>query len=171
MSKDRIPKEMQPAYDTLAEMIGRCCVEALDDEYRVLCLRAAAALCRKRPSPLSRGKLNAWACGIVYAMGQVNFLFDPSRKPRVSAGDLCAMFGLGKSTGSAKAREVSKMLRTHPLDPNWCIPSKLDENPLAWMIEVDGFVMDARTLPRPVQELAFEKGLIPYIPQDGPEQG
>ncbi len=29
---------------------------------------------------------------------------------------------------------------------------------------VDGFVVDVRRMSRAVQEMAFEKGLIPYIP-------
>ncbi len=36
----------------------------------------AAALSRKRPSPLSTGRERSWAVGIIYALGQVNFLFD-----------------------------------------------------------------------------------------------
>jgi hypothetical protein len=171
MSDNRIPEMIKPVYDALAESIGRSCTGTLGVEYRDLCLRAASVLCRKRPSSLLRGRLNAWACGIVYAIGQVNFLFDSSQKPSMSARDLCKMFGVSTSTGSAKAREVSKMLRTYPMDPHWSIPSKLDDNPIAWMINVNGFVVDARTLPRSVQEIAFQKGLIPYLPLDGAKQG
>jgi hypothetical protein len=35
---------------------------------------------------------------------------------------------------------------------------------MAWMIEVNGLVVDARRLPREIQEEAFRKGLIPSIP-------
>ena len=31
---------------------------------------------------------------------------------------------------------------------------------------VNGLVKDARKLPRPLQELALQKHLIPYIPED-----
>jgi hypothetical protein len=44
------------------------------------------------------------------------------------------------------------------------LPSKLDRNPLAWMIMVNGFIVDARSMPREVQEIAYRKGLIPYLP-------
>jgi hypothetical protein len=37
---------------------------------------------------------------------------------------------------------------------------------MAWMIIVDGFVLNARTMPREVQKIAYRKGLIPYIPED-----
>jgi hypothetical protein len=32
---------------------------------------------------------------------------------------------------------------------------------------VDGMVVDIRRMPRELQEAAFAKGLIPYIPADG----
>jgi hypothetical protein len=39
---------------------------------------------------------------------------------------------------------------------------------MAWMISVNGFVLDARHLKREVQEEALRKGLIPYIPGEKP---
>ena len=35
---------------------------------------------------------------------------------------------------------------------------------MAWMIQVNGLILDARYAPRWVQEEALSKGLIPYIP-------
>jgi hypothetical protein len=46
------------------------------------------------------------------------------------------------------------------------LPSIVDQNPLVWMAEVNGFLVDLREMPREVQEIAFAKGLIPYIPAD-----
>jgi len=46
-------------------------------------------------------------------------------------------------------------------DVQWSRPSKMDENPMAWMVMVNGLIMDVRTLPREVQEEAYRKGLIP----------
>ena len=34
---------------------------------------------------------------------------------------------------------------------------------MAWMIEIDGLVVDARRLPLAIQEVAFQKGIIPYV--------
>ena len=47
-----------------------------------------------------------------------------------------------------------------------CLPSLIGENPLVWMLEVDGFIMDIREAPREAQEEAYQLGLIPYIPAD-----
>lgn len=52
------------------------------------------------------------------------------------------------------------------MDPNWCLPNKLKHNPLVWMISVDGFILDARSAPKEIQEVAYAKGFIPYIPED-----
>ena len=46
----------------------------------------------------------------------------------------------------------------------WTLPSLRDQNPLTWMAEVNGLLVDLRQMPREVQEIAFEKGMIPYIP-------
>jgi hypothetical protein len=42
----------------------------------------------------------------------------------------------------------------------------VDKNPLVRMVQVNGFIVDVRHMPREVQEIAYEKGLIPYIPAD-----
>jgi len=56
------------------------------------------------------------------------------------------------------------MLRINQFDFKWILPGKIDESPIAWMISVNGLVVDARFLPRPLQEEAYRKGLIPYLP-------
>jgi hypothetical protein len=38
------------------------------------------------------------------------------------------------------------------------------ENPLLWMIQVNGIVVDVRMMPREFQEQACELGLIPFVP-------
>lgn len=37
------------------------------------------------------------------------------------------------------------------------------------MLMVNGYIVDIRSMPREVQVIAFEKGLIPYIPADREE--
>ena len=82
------------------------------------------------------------------------------------ADELCAAFGVSKSSGSNKAKLIRDLFDMHQMDPNWCLPSLVDQNPLIWMLEVNGLIVDVRHAPREVQEIAFEKGLIPYIPAD-----
>ena len=164
---DRVPKPMEETFNAIVTLTDAFCRAHLDKEYAQLARHATAALCRKRPSPLATGNLKTWACGIVYALGSANFLFDKSQTPTMRAADLCAGFGVSQSTGSAKARAISDALKLGPaFDPEWTLPSMLDKNPLVWMAEVNGYLVDLRTMPREVQEIAFVKGLIPYVPDD-----
>jgi hypothetical protein len=159
-----VPQKMREKFEAVVAVSDAFCEEHLNDEYAQLARQAAAALCRKRPSPLERGHAKTWACGIVYALGFVNFLFDKSQELYISAADLCAAFGVSKSTGYAKSKVVRDTLDMMQMDPNWYLPSRIDENPMAWTIMVDGFIVDVRTMPREIQEIAYQKGLIPYIP-------
>ncbi len=61
---------------------------------------------------------------------------------------------------------VRDLLKMSQMDPNWCLPSKMDSNPMVWTIMYNGLIVDARALPRAIQEVAYQKGLIPYIPGD-----
>jgi hypothetical protein len=58
------------------------------------------------------------------------------------------------------------MLNIVQMHPEWSLPSQFDQNPLAWMIQVNGLIIDARHAPREIQEEAYRLGLIPYIPGD-----
>ena len=146
-----MPKQVQPHYDEIVAITDRVCREHLTDEYAQLCRRLAASLCRKRPPPVERGRPEGWACGIAYAIGSVNFIFEKSQTPHFTAPELCALFGVSVATGSARASEIRKLYDLGPFDVEWCLPSRLDDNPLAWLIEVNGLPMDARYAPLGVQ--------------------
>ena len=107
---ERVHKPKQETFNAIAALTDAFCRAHLDEEYTSLARQATAALCHKRPSPLATGHLKTWACGIVYALGAVNFLFDKSQTPSMSAAELCAGFGVSQSTGSAKAQAVRDAL-------------------------------------------------------------
>lgn len=88
--REQVPKQLQPIYDEITAITDAFCAEHLNDEYAQLSRKLAAALSRKRPSPLLRGKVTTWACGIVYALGSVNFLSDRSFEPFMRLEDICA---------------------------------------------------------------------------------
>lgn len=162
--KEAVPRQMQPVFDAVVRLTDQVCTEHLNEEYAQLARALTAALCRKRPSPLAHGRVETWACAVVYALGSVNFLFDKTQTPHLSAGELCALFGVSKSTAGAKARVIQDILKIGPFDPQWCLPSKLADNPLVWMISVNGLLIDARHAPREIQEEALRRGLIPSLP-------
>ncbi len=164
---ENIPNAMQEKFDGIVAITDDFAKQHLNAEYAQLIRFATAALCRKRPSPLVRGKEKTWACGITHAIGMVNFLFDPSQNPHVSAKEIYNWFGVSSSSGQSKSKQVRDTLDMHQMDLDWCLPSRLDDNPLAWMISVNGFMLDARSAPREVQEVAYAQGIIPYIPDNG----
>ena len=161
-----VPKGMQAIYDTIVDLTDAFADKHLDAEYRELARDMAAALCRKRPSPLASGQPRTWACGIIHELGRVNFLSDPATKPCMTLAEVADAFGVGQSTASAKARIIKNTLNVNHLDASWSLPSLVESNPLVWMAEVNGLLVDLRTMPREVQEIAFDKGMIPYIPAD-----
>jgi len=162
----KIPKQVQPRYLEIVALTDKVCREHLNEEYAEMARKVAARLARKRPSPLLRGRPEIWACGIVYALGRVNFLSDKSFEPYLSAEELCRAFGVKKRSGEGKAGQIREILGMHQMDPRWTLPSLLAENPLVWMLKVNEILVDVRKMPREVQELAYQKGLIPYIPAD-----
>ena len=140
------------------------CQRYLNDEYRQLVRTAVAALCRKRPSPLLRGSEDFWAAGVIHAIGTANFVFDKSQTPHCNAPDIYSFFGVASSTGQGKSKQIRQWLKIHPFAFQWGLPSKFDSNPLIWMLTVNGMMVDVRHLPIEVQEVAYQKGLIPYVP-------
>jgi len=96
-NSESVPQQMQPVYDEITRLTDAVCRDHVDEEFAQLCRKLAAALARKRPSPLARGKKEVWACAVMYALGQINFLFDRSQTPHTTPGELCVMFGVAQS--------------------------------------------------------------------------
>ena len=161
----KFPGEVGPVLELIVAMTDQFCREKLNEEYALLCRRLAEKLARKRPSPLLGGKPETWACGIIRTIGWVNFLDDSSSKPHMKLTAIDKAFGVGESTGQGKSKTIRTMLKIRQFDHHWTLPSQMDTNPIAWMIEINGFVVDARHLKREFQEEALRKGLIPYIPE------
>jgi hypothetical protein len=81
----KVPKAMRLIVDEIVAVSDAVCLQLLDQEYADLARRAVAKLARKRPSPLRSGTRKVWAAGVVYALGQANFLFDPQTRPYATA--------------------------------------------------------------------------------------
>lgn len=161
---EKVPAAMQEKVNNLMERIDGFCERHLDGEYRQLIHAAVAALARKRPSPLLTGREPSWCAGVVHAIGAANFLFDKTQTPHCKAPEIYAYFEVSPQTGQAHSKKVRDLLKIGYFSPRWTRPSRLDESPLAWMLEVNGFMVDIRTMPLEIQLQACAKGLIPYVP-------
>ena len=163
-TSQNVTKEMQARFDEITWLTDTFSEAHLNDEYKDHIRQLTATLCRKRLSPLSGGKANTWACALIHALGTVNFLFDSSQKPYIPASQIAEYFGISTSTMQAKSKQIRDLLDMYQMAPEWTLPSMVDSNPLIWMIQVNGLIVDARHMPLEIQEEALRKGLIPYIP-------
>ena len=161
---NRVPTALQSKFDAISLATDAFCDQHLNDEYKQLIRQTLAALCRKRPSPLLKGLENSWAAGAVHALGMVNFLFDATQTPHCKATDIWAHFDLAMTTGQNHSKKIRDALGMGLMDSLWSLPSRMDANPMTWMLKVNGLMVDARRLPLEVQDIAYAKGLIPYVP-------
>ena len=164
-----VPTAVKPVFDDIVSITELFCLQHLDAEYAALCVKLAAKLARKRPSPLVRGDRRIWAAGIVYAIGRVNFLADPSQQPHLRTDELADLLGVKQTTMTNKGRLIADTLRIGLMDPEFSRRDMVDRNPLTWMLQVDGFLVDARGLPPELQVEAWRRGLIPYVPAQIPD--
>ena len=106
---ENVPKAMKAKYDEVISITDSFSQKYLNEEYATEIRYAVAALCRKRPSPLERGKAATWACGTTHAVGMVNFLFDQSQTPHIKALKLYEEFGVAESTGQGKSKVIREL--------------------------------------------------------------
>jgi hypothetical protein len=160
-----IPMALRERFAEIVDLTDEFCDQHLHEEYKEICRKMAVAICQEG-SPVTRGKPASWSCGIVYAAGWVNFLTDPCQQPYLRSEDIAKGFGVSMATMQAKSKTVREKLELIPLQPEFSLPSTVEENPLVWMAEVNGMLVDLRHAPRVWQEKAFRQGMIPYIPAD-----
>ena len=163
-----IPDELQEVSAEIVKLTDAFCERYLNEDYRELCQEMAMML-YVADLPINKGRPAGWASGIVHALGWVNCLQDPTLSPHMTSAQVAQGFSVSQQTMTAKSKIIRDELDLLPLDPDWCIPALLKDNPLVWMIDVGGFLMDARYAPREIQEEAYRLGLIPFIPADKEE--
>jgi len=163
----RVPNALRARVGEIVALSDMVCAKHLDQEYAMLCRRLVAKLARKRPSPIVHGDERVWAAAALYAIGQNNFLFDPTQTPHLSADDLSRLTGVPERTMSSMAKRVRDAVGLHiPMDPGFCRRELLADHPLAWLVKVDGVIVDARLLPAELQAEARRRGLIPDLAFD-----
>ena len=81
----------------------------------------------------------------------------------MGADQLAAHLGVVKSSMANKAALIRKTLDLGAYEPELTRRSMLEQHPLAWLIEVNGVIVDARALPAEIQDVACRRGLIPDL--------
>lgn len=161
---------LQSRLDAVVALTDAVCGETLGDEYAALARAAAQAFAALPDSPVCRGKAEGWACGVVRAVGYVNFLSDPASTPHLRTAALAPLFGVSEATAANRDRDVREALDLVRMDPHWTLPSALARNPMVWMILSGGIPYDARALSAEHQRGLVEAGMIPYAPADPASQ-
>ena len=103
-SDNAAPRAYSARFTALVELTDAFCDAHLTAEYKGLCREMAAAVCQNG-SPVLRGKPQGWASGIVYALGRVNFLDDPSQTPHMKSSEIAAGFGVSPELGEARRNQ------------------------------------------------------------------
>jgi hypothetical protein len=153
-------------WDEISGMMENFCKSRLTEGYVAVCealLEATYRVCL----PMERGKTQTWAAGMVHAAGMINFLQDPAFEPHMKLRDIAPHFGVSSATMENKSREIRDAVDALPLDPRFCLPERLADNPMVWMKPINGIIIDFRRQPREAQEAALKAGLIPFIPEAG----
>lgn len=147
MARDKAEKEkIENISQELIEMTGGFCDEYLDDEYKELARKLILKMKRKHQVPFLRGWTESWAAGVIYALGQINFLFDQSSEPYVEAADIPEYFDVSQSTASQKAKTIRDMFDLGYWDPEFSTTRMQESNPLRDMAVVNGLVVPVDAL-------------------------
>ena len=145
-ASEKIPNAMAEIYSAITALTDAFSGKYLNEEYATVVRRVIGALARERPSPLAKGKANVWAAAAVNAVGRLNFLDDPSQTPHCKPKAIYEFFGIAESTGQIKSKEIRDVLKVGPLSPEWTLPSRLADNPMVWMLQINGMIMDISSL-------------------------
>jgi hypothetical protein len=161
----QVPAKLHKRFRDIVALTDTFCKAHWNAESRGLCREMAVAVCQEG-LPVTSGKAASWAAGIVASVGFVNFLGDPSQPHHMTMDEMAEKIGVSSATLHAKAKVIRDSLGIRRMDPRFSTKGMTDKNLLNWLVEIDGLPFDIRQAPREVQETAFRKGLIPYIPAD-----
>ncbi|MEA3494705.1 MAG: DUF6398 domain-containing protein [Bacteroidota bacterium] len=148
-----IKEEIKKKEKKLLELTGSFCAQELDDDYYRLCEKLILKLGRKRDVPFKSGKIEIWAAAVIHAIGSINFLFDKSFEPYVTAEQISEYFGTKKSTVSNKARQIKDMLKMGYYDSDFSTQHMTGNNPFNDMVMVNGLIVPLSSIPEDLQEM------------------
>jgi len=125
----------------LINLTTEFCEQHLDDEYEQLCEKLIRKMSRKRNVPYLSGRIEIWAAGVIYALGQINFLFDRSFEPYATPDDICYHFGTNKSTTSQKAKVIRDMFKMTYWDDEFSTERNKENSPFAKLMMINGLIV------------------------------
>lgn len=127
--------------DKIIDLVSSFCDDKLNEEYKDLSIKLVEKLGRKHDVPFKRGKLEIWASAVIYALGQINFLFDKSFEPYSTPDEICNYFNTKKSTVSNKAHDIREMLNLNHFDEEFSTGYMLESAPTFFIDEKSGMII------------------------------
>ncbi|KZX17666.1 hypothetical protein MBCUT_01440 [Methanobrevibacter cuticularis] len=135
-------KEIKDKEKQLLHMVESFSEEHINKEYAEICSDLVKKMGRKHEVPFKRGKIEIWASAVVYAIGQINFLFDKSFEPYMTPDEICDYFDTKKSTVSSKAKTIRDMFKIEYYDEEFSTKHMEENNPMKNMVFTDsGFIV------------------------------
>jgi hypothetical protein len=110
------------------------------------------------------GKAESWAGGILYALGTLNDWFSPDHPLQLDPQTLATLCGVTLRTIHKKAEQIQTWIDKHSEGDRWKLPRLHHDDPLPWLIHINGLMIDARYMPISIQQDAIRQGLIPSRP-------
>jgi hypothetical protein len=154
----------------IIQLAKKFCDDKLNEEYSMLAEKLIRKLGRKRSAPFVTGQTAIWAAAVIHALGSINFLFDKSFEPYISADEINDFFGTKKSTIGNKSREIRDLLNLNYWDMDFSTERMLNKNPFANFVMVDGFMVPVNELPKEfqkiVQQVGGKGGIISISPEN-----
>lgn len=89
--------------EKLTEMIEEFCDKHLTDEYMELSMNVVEEMAGSKNPYYERGNLEVWASAVIYAVCQINSVFDESNDPHITRKDILDHFNTKQSVVSKKA--------------------------------------------------------------------
>lgn len=101
----------------------------------------------------------------MHTIGWVNFLADLDQTPRLKMERLAKLLGVKQTTMGNEGALIRDLFGIGRFHEEFVRRVMIEKNLTAWLIKVDGLIMDARSLPVPVQHELAGVGTIPYVPE------
>jgi hypothetical protein len=134
-------KRINETAHQLISLTAEFCEQHLGDEYEQLCEKLIRKMSRKRNVPYLSGRIEVWAAGVIYALGQINFLFDRSFEPYATHDDICNHFGTNKSTTSQKAKLIRDMFKMRYGNDEFLTERNKKDKPFGKSMMINGLIL------------------------------
>ena len=156
-----MPAAALPVAADIVEITDAFCAEHLDAEYAELCRALAVKLARNRCYAETAASGPPGSC--TRSAGSTSWRIRPRR--RFWTERLAELLDVKQTTMGNKGALIRDLLGIGRFHEEFVRQDMIERNLMAWLIEVDGLVMDARSLPVPVQHELARVGIIPYVPE------